>query len=137
MTKMDKAAIGLVLTIVLIFGVMPRLASAARDNLSDKRLAGSDAASAVDPIGSLLALSAVIVDGRSVQGEQTLWGGELLQTPPNGSINVSLNSIGQVVIGGGAVARLSAARSGRDDTGRHTMIGSLESGQIDVRVGSA
>lgn len=135
MTKMDKAAIGLVLTIVLTFGVMPRLASASRDNLSDKHLAGSDSAPSAGPIGNLVALSAVVVDGRSVQGEQTLWGGELLQAPPDGSINVSLNSIGQVVLGGGAVARLSAARSGRDDIGRHTMIGSLESGQIDVRLG--
>jgi len=134
MKKLEYSAIGLVLTIVLIFGAVPRLASAARDNLSDKRLAGSESAFSVGPVGSLLALSGVTVDGRSVQGEQALWGGELLQAPPDGSINVMLNSIGQVVLGGGAVARFSAAPSGRDDTGRHTMIGSLESGQIDVRL---
>lgn len=134
MRKLEYAGIGLVLTIVLIFGVMPKLASAARDNLSDKRLAGSDSAFSAGPVGRLIALSAVTVDGRSVQGEQALWGGELLQAPPDRSINVMLNSIGQVVLGAGAVARFSAAPSGRDDTGRHTMIGSLESGQIDVRL---
>ena len=134
MKKWEYSAMGLVLTIVLLFGLMPRLASAARDNLSDKRTAGSESAFSAGPVGSLLALSAVTVDGRRVHGEHALWGGELLQAPPDESINVMLNSIGQVVLGGGAVARFSAAPSGRDDIGRHTMICSLESGQIDIRL---
>ncbi|HLG15587.1 MAG TPA: hypothetical protein VJH03_13965 [Blastocatellia bacterium] len=134
MTKIRYSATGLMLILTLTFGVTLKSVDAAGDNPIEARLTRAGAGSSVGPIGRLVTTRSAMVNGRAVQGEELLWGGELLQAPVTGNVFVSLDSIGQVTLGSGAVARFNASRSAQDDAARRLLVGSLSSGEIDVRL---
>jgi hypothetical protein len=57
------------------------------------------------PIGKLYSLGAVMIDGRTLSGEQSLWGGEQIWAK-EASANVHLDGVGQVLLYRGSMARL-------------------------------
>ena len=76
----------------------------------------------------------VVIDGRAVAGEQSLWGGELIQATGGASARVSFDSIGEVSLPSGAAARLSTSVSDSDGTGRNVIVAWLISGDMKLRL---
>jgi hypothetical protein len=95
-------------------------------------------ATASGPIGkvamSFSSRSALAINGRVVQGEHVLWGGELVQAPANRSVRVSFDSIGQVTLTRGAVARFATARGEVGGASSPVLVASLVAGDIKVRL---
>ena len=85
-------------------------------------------------IGTIEAMNAMTIDGR-VTHEGLLWGNELLQVPVDTSANVSLDTIGQVVLTGGTEARLAAFRMLPDDPSQSpTLMATLMNGGLVVKL---
>ncbi|HSE97553.1 MAG TPA: hypothetical protein VLD57_04730 [Blastocatellia bacterium] len=95
-------------------------------------------ATATGPIGKVgmnfFSKSALAINGREVQGEQYLWGGELLQAPANRPIRVSFDSIGQVTLARGAVARFATSRAESDASATPVLVASLIAGDMKVKL---
>ncbi|HET9529319.1 MAG TPA: hypothetical protein VFQ92_03135 [Blastocatellia bacterium] len=95
-------------------------------------------ARAAGPIGKVAlnfySKSALAINGREVQGERLLWGGELLQAPPNRSVLVSFDSIGQVTLTRGAVVRFVTSRGESNGENVPVLVASLLAGDIKVRL---
>jgi len=90
---------------------------------------------AASPIGTVESFGAVMIGGRVVHGKGVLWGGELLQAHAEMSARVLLDSVGQVTLKGGAVARLATAVDGfQPKTNHRVLIVSLLSGEIVVKL---
>lgn len=88
---------------------------------------------AFGPIGRVYPVGGISINGRSVQGEQIVWGGEWLQAPDDAGACVLLDSIGQVTLTRGAVVRLATTELDAD-TKHYVLVGSLTSGDIVVKL---
>lgn len=86
------------------------------------------------PIGTIYSVGPFEIDRRLARGEQTLWGNELIQSPPDSSVIVRLNSIGLIKFKPGAMARLAVTRRSCGDTSHRLLVASLISGDLAVRL---
>lgn len=116
----------LALGMVLIAGLMPRPANA--DDGEKAIPEWRRATSHFEPIGIVQSLGRVTVDGRPLELERVLWGGELLEVADGASARVRLHSVGQVTLSGGAAVRVSVRKTG---TGEHKINGSLVASLIN------
>ena len=87
----------------LIISTTASLATAAHSGDGPRRLY---TANQFAPIGKLFSLGAVMIDGRALSGEQSLWGGEQVWAKEAGA-TVQLGSVGRVLLYRGSLARLS------------------------------
>src|SRR5436190_17605717 len=99
----------------LAFG--PALAA---DNV-DQRPIRLFASARFSPIGTLRMSSvmpgAVAIDGRLAQGEESLWGGELIRVFDDHRVSIDLDTIGRVTLSRGAMIRLGDARASDETFG--------------------
>lgn len=91
----------------------------------------------VGPIGAISSAGTFAVNGRIAQGEQLLWGGELLEAPVNSGASVSLDSIGQMNITKGAAVRFATAQSGDYLSGNRVLVASIIRGDMTVTLDEA
>lgn len=80
----------------------------------------------IAPMGKIFSLGAIAINGKAASGEQTLWGGEVLQSFSNASVNVE--ALGQLTLKRGAVVRLASSSSPA------VLVASLLSGDMNVRL---
>jgi uncharacterized protein YaiE (UPF0345 family) len=76
----------------------------------------------------------VVINGRLAASEQMIWAGELIEAPVDRSVRVSFDSIGQVTLDRGAMARFGTALADPNDSGRHVLIVSLINGKLQVKL---
>lgn len=134
MKKMKHASMTLSLILVLLSGMTPASAYGDTKANDDKaiRLYVTESAG---PIGRIESLSPVAVSGRITSGDRPIWGGEILQAPVDRSVRVSLDSVGQVTLHSGAVARLAVRwKASQDSTSGTILIASLIRGNVAVKL---
>jgi hypothetical protein len=136
--KNRHALTGLLLALAVAMGVAPLPATADGDS-DQQRPIRLYASARFGPVGSLncdLAVTgrskAIVINGRVAAGEQTIWGGELIQVPYGSSARVSFDSIGDVTLSNGARARFSTSISGSASGARNVLVASLVSGDLSV-----
>jgi hypothetical protein len=133
MTKSLNRSTRLCLILVLIIGLIPKVARA--DDGDKNRPIRLHATAAFGPIGTVYSLGGVLINGHSAYGDQIIWGGELLQVSDGASASVSLDSIGQVMLTRGTTLRLSARLVSSDEkTNGRVLIVSLIEGDINVQL---
>ena len=134
MMKAKYPAVALSLVLILFAGLSPKLTYADNKVDGDKpiRLWVTESAS---PIGKVESIGPLAINGRVAGGDQLIWGGEILQAPIDRSVRVSLDSIGQVTLHGGSVARLAVSwRRFEDNIDGSILIASLIQGVVAVKL---
>jgi hypothetical protein len=92
-------------------------------------------AAAFAPIGKVFSLGAISINGRMVRGEQTIWGGDVLQAFQEATAHVVIDSVGKVALTQGTTARLAVSTSILEDgTSNLALILSLICGAATVRL---
>ena len=127
--------IGATLITALILAMLPFPARARSNGKSELRIIHHSPSTRFGPIGRLQSTSltgTVAIDGRVVQGEETIWGGELIKVTGEQVAKVELDSLGQVILDHAASARLS--RSASADSSSDVLVVSLITGDLSVRL---
>ncbi len=128
------SATALLLVLVLATGIAPK--SAFADDT--ERAIRLYASARFGPIGSISDASfdkqSVVINGRAVYGEQTIWGGEFIQSRAGQSVRVSFDSIGEVTLADNAMVRFGTSHGSPDDTGRNVLVASLMNGSLSVKL---
>lgn len=87
------------------------------------------------PIGIIESLGALKIDGRLAQGQELLWGSELIQAPDNASARLSLNAVGQASLQPASVVRVTTVTSTDGNRIEHpTLIATLVKGSLNVQL---
>lgn len=135
--KIRKAATVLFLMVTLTAGLTPAPVCAGHDT-DQGRPIRLFATARFGPIGTIklnsLSDAAVAIDGRIVQGEAPIWGGELIQVRAGRTVRVTLDSIGQATLAQGAIVRFATARASSDDAGYDVLVASIAAGSVDVKL---
>ncbi|HVF91947.1 MAG TPA: hypothetical protein VNH22_17910 [Blastocatellia bacterium] len=121
------AAIGTALALVLTTCLGARPASASGEEEGDGPIRLYTTAMA-GPIGSINSAGQVAIDGRPFIGSRSLWGGEVIQAPPDRSVRIGFDGIGQVTLNRGAQARFSAGRA----ESQLVLVASILSGDVKI-----
>jgi hypothetical protein len=88
------------------------------------------------PIGRMESFTAARVNGLRSNQDQLIWGGEILQAPPDRGARVWLDGVGQVTLNSGAIAKLTVTPKRFDDTiNGALLIASLIKGNVTVKLG--
>lgn len=91
-------------------------------------------AAAFSPIGSVYSLGEVSINGHSASGEHLIWNGDLLEASDDAVANVTLDSIGRIMLERGSRLRLATLVSRADETNGPVLIISLLSGKTMVHL---
>ena len=75
---------------------------------------------------------AVAINGRIAQGEEPIWGGELITALADRKTRIALDSIGQITLTRSAIVRVASARATMDDAGYEVLVASIVSGSVEV-----
>lgn len=92
---------------------------------------------AATPIGTIESTGAMLINGRTANGKNVIWDGELLQALADASAAVTVEALGQVKLSSGAVVRLSAANSTAGNPGdqaKRMLVATVYNGQIEVEL---
>ncbi len=87
-------------------------------------------------IGAVESLHGMIVNGRLATGREMLWGGEVLEAPKGSGARVAFPAIGQIVLNGGAKAKVTTETVGLVTAGQpaqRVLAAQLLSGDVQVR----
>src|SRR3989442_778480 len=139
--KVRYAATVLCLVAAMTVGLASAPACAANHNDGQERPIRLFATARFGPIGSIkmnsLALGAVAVDGRLAQGEELIWGGELIKVLADHTACIALDSIGQVTLSRGAMVRLADAHASAEDAGYEVLVVTIVHGSVDLKLNAA
>lgn len=137
MTKGNYSAIGILLIVAMTVSLAPQPVSA--QSSSDERPIRLYTVAQFSPIGMVRSKSfgaaAAAINGRVVQGEQPLWGGELVEALR--STQVSFDTLGNVALNPGAAVRFGAGRGVSGEVSQPVLVASLERGSMGVELQSA
>jgi hypothetical protein len=131
MTRNNYCAISIALILTLLAVSFPNTsaASGGEDEKPIKLVARAESG----PIGRVVSYGAARIDGRLAEQDHLIWGGEVLQAPPNRSLHVSLDSVGRVILKPGALARFSVTSKRTEDSAIGSLlIASVVSGDLVV-----
>lgn len=135
--KSKSHVIALILTALLASSI-PAHARASDNGSDTDRSIRLYASARFGPIGLIKSNSPAVrdfsVDGRLVQGETSIWGGELIRVVGAGKLRVAFETLGDVTLARGAAVRFTAARGRSNDSSHAVLVASLEQGSIDVRL---
>lgn len=120
------------IVLAMLFSLAPKSALAANEDHDDERVVRLYATATTGPIGTINQFSNATVNNRSSFNQQYIWGGELVRASGR-SARLSLDSIGEVTLKPGAIARLSTARATNGDgvSGRK-LVASIITGEMIV-----
>ena len=99
----------------------------------------SNTISTYEPIGFIAEQefggATVTINGRTANGDQAIWNGDLIEVPAGASAWVLVESIARITLPGGTRVRLSTALGATDGRPKQrTLIGSLASGEMSVQL---
>ena len=134
--KVKYSAIPLCLILIAIQVSIPALARSNGGNSDEDRPIRLYATAETGPIGRMESFTTARVNGLRSKDEQLIWGGEILQAPPNRSARVWLDRVGQVTLNSGAIAKLMVTSKRFDDKiDGAVLIASLIKGDVTVKLG--
>ena len=141
MNNLRRASTGLLLIAALIAIALPHPTTASDDTVRLFATARTGPIGVIrvsntfiQRVGDAGNRAVVAVDGRIVEREQFLWGGELISVLPGARALVSLDQIGEVTLGSGALARFASALGDPEAEGRNIMVASLANGVMRARL---
>ena len=82
-------------------------------------------------VGSLPGTGEAIIDGRVASGEQPIWGGEMIQSPPDTTVRVSFDSMGEAALTQSASARFGVAPA---TEGTQMLVASIVRGAVNFKL---
>ncbi|MCI0485038.1 MAG: hypothetical protein L0229_00280 [Blastocatellia bacterium] len=129
MMRFKMLATSLSITFALIASLIPEAALAG--DAKDDRPIKLHATAMEGPIGKVASFGEVVVDGRAIYGERSIWGGQMVQAKA-ASARIRFDSIGEVTLAGGAMARFAAVRN--EEASGKVLIAQLVAGDIAVRL---
>lgn len=89
----------------------------------------------VKPIGMIESLGTMKINGRMISGKEFVWSDDLLEAPGSATAQVTLDSIGQIILAGGTLVRFKTIGRELDHrAGPPTLIASLITGHISVKL---
>jgi hypothetical protein len=136
MRKATRFITSVMFCTILVAGLSPRLICADGPDREPQIRLYSKAA--VAPIGSItgdpLGVGRIAINGQITRGDQSLWGGELLQSLSNEPVRVAIADIGSLTLAGGAMVRVSTSRAAAGDESNPMMVASLIRGDISVKL---
>src|SRR6266851_2271415 len=139
--KARYAATVFCLIAALTVGLAPAPACAADNTNGQERPIRLFATARYGPIGAIMMNSlsprAVAIDGRFAQGEELIWGGELIKVLSDRTVCIALDSIGQATLSRGAMVRLANARASSEDRGYEVLVASIVQGSVELRLNAA
>jgi hypothetical protein len=124
-SKFTATTLSALLVLSMVALTIPR--SAYAENKDEETIIRLRANPGLAPMGKLFALGAVAINGKTASGDQTLWGGEMLQSFA-GNASVNIDALGQMSLKRGAVVRLATASSNA------VLVASLLNGDLNVRL---
>ena len=129
MIRFKMLATSLSIALALILSLMPKAALAG--DRGDDRPIKLYATAMEGPIGKVESFGEMAIDGRTVYGERSIWGGQLIQAKA-ASARIRFDSVGEVTMLRGAMARFAASRDG--EASGKILIAQLVGGDIAVRL---
>ena len=136
--KIRHMAMGLLLMAALTSGSFPTPARANDHSSPEESPIRLYASTRIGPIGAISVNSpsgaSVAIDGRAAQTEAPIWGGELIRVAAGRTVRVILDSIGQVTLTRGAVARFATARAASDGAAYDVLVASIAAGSADIQL---
>jgi hypothetical protein len=134
MSRIRFSAISLSLILTTVAISLPRAASATIGD--DEKPIRLFARAESGPIGRVVSTGVAKINGRLASQDQLIWGGEMLQAPPNRSVHISLDSVGKVILKPGAMAKFTVTSKKTDETYTGSvLIASLVTGNVVVTLG--
>src|SRR5262245_51522358 len=131
--RFSAALLPSLLVVCLMFSILPQPIQA--KNGDDEKPILLHAVAEIAPIGKIFSLGAVSINGISASGEQTIWGGELLQSYSENGAKVSFDALGQITLKRGAMLRVASSSVVlQDETMRGMLVASLLCGEMNVKL---
>ena len=130
--KHGSSSTGFTLVVALLAALIPAPAHA---NHSGKDAESRNSPARFGPIGSISTKSlgdTASIDGRIAQGGDPIWGGELISAAGNRSVQIDLDSIGQVTLDRRSSVRLASASSANSRA--DVLIATLVTGSININL---
>src|SRR5262249_33288967 len=118
--RFSAALLTSLLVVCLLLSILSRPIQA--KNSANERPIVLHASAEIAPIGKLFSLGAVSINGITASGEQTLWGGELVQSFSENGAKVSFDSLGQITLKRGAIVRVASSSAALQDETLHGML---------------
>jgi hypothetical protein len=132
MSKFFNPALSFFLICVLVSSLTVSVsASDDRERIKPLRLYANEM---TGPLGRIDSIGLFAVDGRTLAGEQVIWGGETIHTT-RGTARVSMEHIGKMMITNGSIVKLSRTMTTFDDeTGGELLIASIVRGEAKFNI---
>lgn len=130
--KHGSSSTGFTVVVALLAALIPAPVHA---NDSGKDAESRNLPARFGPIGSISTKSlgdTASIDGRIAQGGDPIWGGELISTAENRSVQIDLDSIGQVTLDRRSSVRLASASSANSRA--DVLIATLVTGTININL---
>ena len=130
--KHGSSSTGFTVVVALLAALIPAPVHA---NDSGKDAESRNSPARFGPIGSISTKSlgdTASIDGRIAQGGDPIWGGELISTAENRSVQIDLDSIGQVTLDRRSSVRLASASSANSRA--DVLIATLVTGTININL---
>lgn len=136
--KVRCVATALFLMVALTAGLARGPVWASDSSTDQERSIRLYASARFGPIGAIKMAfvngGAVTIDGRIARGEELIWGGELIKVLSDRKAQVTLDSIGDVILARGAAVRFTTARGEFNESSYEVLVASLVEGSIDVKL---
>jgi hypothetical protein len=136
--KNRYTATGMFLIVALAAGTLPSPVRASDRSTTSETPILLYSSAQFGPIGAIklnsLGGPVVAIDGRIAKGEESIWGGELIQVGGDCRVNVVLDAIGQVTLARGATVRFARARASSGDAVYEVLVASVVAGTAEVKL---
>ena len=134
MAKIRYSAIVISLIGVLTMSSIPQTARADSGASDLDRPIRLHATAMRAPIGSVDAFASININGKQVSGEQSLWGGELIEASTGAPTRVQFDSIGTAALTAGTAVRFATTHSFVAQDNGPVLIASVLKGSLAVRL---
>jgi hypothetical protein len=134
MAKIRYSTIVISLIGVLMMSSVPQPARADNGSGDVDRPIRLHATAMRAPIGIVDAFGSININGKQVSGEQTLWGGELIEALSASTTRVAFDSIGTAALTRGTAVRFATTRSMLADEGSHVLVASVVKGKVAIEL---
>ncbi len=132
MRKSSLAVMGLCFSLGLSQAVLPAVALASNDGnttpATRPRIVRNAPSQTGGPIGTLDTNGLVSINGRALQGRQSVWNGELIQA--SAPVAVALPALGQINLTNDGAVQVSKS----DNEGQNTLLASVYEGEAEIRL---
>src|SRR6185436_1758314 len=133
--KTTLSATARLLIVALVLGLTPWQAAAFDNTTGEDKPVHLRVTARFSPIGAIVGNitgpGAAMIDGRVASGQQSIWGGELIQSPKEATVRVSFDSTGDAALANGSLARFAVVP---EDDGKQVLVASILRGGVNFKL---